>query len=263
MRNMEQVPPLDSVHRALRLLVALRDGQVLSVKDASAMLDVVPSTAHRLLAALCYDGFAVQDRERRYRAGPELAPHEEMSYPPNQLRGAIWPSIETLNKTLDETIQVWVLQGPRVRYIDGIESTQSLSVRTAMWDLVPAYCSAGGKALLATLSNAELESIHAGGLPPWRSSRITSLQSLKRHLVTVRQNGYALNLEEAAQGIAGIAACVKDPGGRAVAGISVAIPSIRFNRKKIPDYVEALRAAVASAEADLGKPARGAAAHAP
>lgn len=256
MGNIEQTPPLDSVHRALQLVVALRDGQVLSVKDAAATLQVVPSTAHRLLAALCYDGFAVQDRERRYRAGPELAHREEMHYPPNQLRGLIWPAIETLNKTLDETIQVWVLQGPRVRYIDGIESTQSLSVRTAMWDLVPAYCSAGGKALLATLSNAELESLHAGGLPPWRSSRITSLQALKRHLVTVRQNGYALNIEEAAQGISGIAASVKDATGRAVAGISVAIPSVRFNRKKIPDYVEALHAAVGMAEVELAKPPR-------
>ena len=74
MRNFQQPPPLDSVHRALRLLVTLRDGQVLSVKDAAAMLEVVPSTAHRLLVALCYDGFAVQDRDRRYRAGPEAGP---------------------------------------------------------------------------------------------------------------------------------------------------------------------------------------------
>ncbi|GAA5199367.1 hypothetical protein GCM10023346_38900 [Arthrobacter gyeryongensis] len=224
------------------------------MKDAAELLEVVPSTAYRLLVALCYDGFASQDGDRRYRAGPEIAGHHHGTLSPGQLRIVLRPAIEELNRTLNETIQVWVLNGPRVSYIDGLESTQPLSVRTGVWDLVPAYSSAGGKALLAELGPAELESIHSGGLIPWRSARITTLQTLKRHLVTVRQDGYALNLEEAAQGIAGIAACVKDPAGYPVAAISVAIPSIRFSRKKIPEYAEALRTAVDVAETEIGKP---------
>lgn len=254
MRNNDQTPPLDSVHRALQLILALRAGRALAVKDAAELLGVVPSTAYRLLAALCYDGFAIQDRDRRYRAGPELAGHHEGSYSPGQLRMVLRPAIEELNRILNETIQVWVLKGARVSYVDGLESTQPLSVRTGVWDLVPAYSSAGGKALLAELGRPELESIHADGLIPWRSARITTLQSLKRHLVTVRQDGYALNMEEAAQGIAGIAACAKDPAGYPVAAISVAIPSIRFNRKRIPEYAEALHAAVNVAEMELAKP---------
>lgn len=254
MRNDDQTPPLDSVHRALQLVLALRAGKSFAVKDAADMLEVVPSTAYRLLAALCYDGFASQGRDRRYRAGPELAGAHADSYSPGQLRMLLRPAIEELNRILNETIQVWVLNGPRVSYVDGLESTQPLSVRTGVWDLVPAYSSAGGKALLAELGRAELESIHSGGLIPWRSARITTLQSLKRHLVSVRQDGYALNLEEAAQGISGIAACAKDPAGYPVAAISVAIPSIRFSRKKIPEYAEALHAAVTFAEKEMAKP---------
>jgi len=254
MRNGEQAPPLDSVHRALMLIKALRAGRSLAVKDAAELLEVVPSTAYRLLVALCYDGFASQDGDRRYRAGPEIASRHQGTFSPGQLRIVLRPAIEELNRTLNETIQVWVLKGPRVSYVDGLESTQPLSVRTGVWDLVPAYSSAGGKALLAELGRTELDSIHADGLIPWRSARITTLQSLKRHLVTVRQEGYALNQEEAAQGIAGIAACVKDPAGYPVAAISVAIPSIRFNRKRIPEYAEALRAAVVVAETEIAKP---------
>jgi IclR family acetate operon transcriptional repressor len=166
----------------------------------------------------------------------------------------MWPAIEELNRTLNETIQVWVLKGARVSYIDGLESTQPLSVRTGVWDLVPAYCSAGGKVLLAELGNNELESIHADGLIPWRSSNITTLQLLKRRLVTVRQDGYAVSLEEAAQGIAGIAACVKDALGHPVAAISVAIPRSRLNRKQIPAYAKALQAAVDIVEMKITKP---------
>jgi IclR family acetate operon transcriptional repressor len=239
MRNSEPLPPLDSVHRALQLVLALREGGDLAVKDVSELLDVVPSTAYRLLAALCYDGFAIQGRDRRYRAGPELAGRYEGSFSPAQLRTLMRPAIEELNRTLNETIQVWVLKGARVSYIDGLESTQPLSVRTGVWDLVPAYCSAGGKVLLAELGNNELESIHADGLI---------------RLVTVRQDGYAVSLEEAAQGIAGIAACVKDALGHPVAAISVAIPRSRLNRKQIPAYAKALQAAVDIVEMKITKP---------
>ena len=70
--------PVESVDRALVLLTALRDGEVLSVTDAAARLGVAPSTAHRLLTSLVHRDFAFQDRDRRYRRGPALlAPRSE------------------------------------------------------------------------------------------------------------------------------------------------------------------------------------------
>lgn len=250
MRNADKTP-LDSVHRALQLVVVLRSGEVLGVKEAAALLDVVPSTAHRLLAALCYDGFAEQARDRRYRAGPQLGSRHGDVPSLGRLRLVVRPVLESLNGWLDETVQAWVLDGARVRYVDGIESNQLLSVRTGQWDNVPAYCSAGGKSLLAGLSATKLEKVHRDGLPPWRSSRITSMQGLKRHLATVRRNGYALNLEEAAQGVNGLAMCAKDGDGNPIVAVSVAIPASRFRRLELPGYLTALQEAVASIETSL------------
>lgn len=250
MRNTSE-SPLDSVHRALQLVVALRRGDILSVKEAAALLGVVSSTAHRLLAALCYDGFAEQTRDRRYRAGPELGGRRGDATPLSRLRLVVRPVLQSLNEQLDETVQAWVLDGARVRYLDGIESKQVLNVRTGLWDDVPAYCSAGGKSLLAWLSLAELEELHREGLPQWRSSRITSVQGLKRHLTLVRRNGYALNLEEAAQGVNGLAMCVKDAAGSPIVAVSVAIPASRFRRSQVHGYVAALQEAVDSIESTL------------
>ena len=144
---------------------------------------------------------------------------------------------------------MWVLQGPSVSYIDGIESTQSLSVRTGHLGPNPRLLFRGRQgAARATLGHAELESIYAGGLTPWRLSRITSLQIAQAAPGDRAAKRLRPKSRRSPQGIAGIGVCVKDPGGHAVAGISVAIPSIRFSRKKIPDYVEALRAAVVTAE---------------
>ena len=113
---------------------------------------------------------------------------------------------------------------------------------------MPAYASAAGKALLSELNNSQLEEVFAGGLPPARASRLTSLQSIKRHLQAVRARGYAISIEESAQGVDGIAVCSKDAFGRPIFAISLAIPSSRFERTKVPEYVEALRHAVDQTE---------------
>jgi DNA-binding IclR family transcriptional regulator len=243
-------PPLDSVHRALQLAIHLRSVDKLSVTEAAEILGVVPSTAHRLLVALCYDGFAEQGSDRMYRKGPTLGDGRDTASL-SELRTITHPVLEALNEKLNETVQAWVLENVRVRYVDGVESNQSLSVRTGHWDNVPAYCSAGGKSLLAQMNTSDLESLHRRGLPPWRDSPITTIPALKRHLAAVRRNGYALNLEESAQGINGLALSTHPAVSSPAVAISVAIPSSRFKRQDIPRYTGVLRQAVEDLEGAL------------
>jgi DNA-binding IclR family transcriptional regulator len=66
------VPPLDAVDRALQLLVLLHEEGRVGVTQVSDRLGVSPSAAHRLLNALVYRDFAVQDNDRRYCSGPKL-----------------------------------------------------------------------------------------------------------------------------------------------------------------------------------------------
>jgi DNA-binding IclR family transcriptional regulator len=162
----------------------------------------------------------------------------------SEIRNFARPVLEALNADLNETVQAWVLEDVRVRYVDGIESGRSLSVRTGHWDNVPAYCSAGGKSLLARMNAADLESLHSAGLPPWRDSQITTVQALKRHLAAVRRTGYALNLEESAQGINGLAVSTRPTANKPAVAISIAIPSTRFKRQDVGRYAGILQNAV-------------------
>lgn len=247
-------PPIDAVHRALVLLKHLRDGQTIGVKDAANTLGVAPSTAHRLLNALCYDGFAVQDWERRYRLGPEFRPDQTRPIRIGDLRAVVRPIIEELSLRYGETVHVWIRQGPLLRWVDGVEGSAPAHVSPDRWDRVPAYASAAGKALLSELTNKQLEAVYSAGLPPARSSRIANVRALKRHLSAVRRLGYAISIEESAQGVDGVAVCAKDVLGRPVFAISLAIPSSRFDRSALPDYVDSLRAAVERTEDALAQP---------
>lgn len=243
--------PVESVDRALVLLTALHDGATLSVTDAAALLAVAPSTAYRLLASLVFRGFAAQDRDRRYRLGPVLAPRPSEPLTPSGLRALAHPLLEQLHDQVGETVQLMVLHRQNIRFLDGIECELPLRVGVRIGDEMPAHCSAGGKAILAALSNADLDRLYHLGLPPWPTARYTDLPALKRHLARVRRAGYGANVEETEQGVSGIGMAVRDDRGRPVGALTVAVPSARFLRERMEVMIDPLSQAVTALESRL------------
>ncbi|MBA3367554.1 MAG: helix-turn-helix domain-containing protein, partial [Geodermatophilaceae bacterium] len=65
--------PIESVDSALRVLVLFGERPQLRLTDVSQYLGVASSTAHRLLAMLCYRGLVRQSAATRsYEPGPAL-----------------------------------------------------------------------------------------------------------------------------------------------------------------------------------------------
>lgn len=214
--------------RALRLMTLLQSGQAVTVTSAAQHLEVVPSTAHRLLGALVRRDYAVQDAQRRYVAGPALI-GGPTSITIGALSAAAAPYLKELHDTFDETAHVMVLEGPWIRFVDGIESSKALRVSVRSRGTMPAHCSAGGKAMLAALNRRELDARYQEGLPDWPSAKVHSLPMLHKDLDDVRRRGYGINIEETEPGVSGVAAAVVAPSGRPIAALTLAVPSSRFH----------------------------------
>ncbi len=223
----------------------------MSVTAAAEHLGVVPSTAHRLLAALCARGFAIQDRDRRYRAGPELAAMLGSGVNQGALRKAARPALEWLTDAVGETSHLMILNGPNIEFIDGVEARTVLKIAARIGDQMPAYCSAGGKALLAALGDDEVDTVYHNGLTPWRTARITDVAALKSHLEGVRTIGYGVNTGETESGVCGIGMCVHGSDRRPVAALTIAVPSPRFDPHNLGRLAQTLHEAVAMIEEKL------------
>jgi IclR family acetate operon transcriptional repressor len=233
MRNEQASSQLGSVDRALRLIMMLQAGETVSVTEAAARLDVAPSTAHRLLGALSYRGFAIQDAARRYSIGPALAAHAA-TVTTATLRSAASPALAALRQAFQETAHLMVLRGTLIQFVDGVEADRALRIGLRIGGTMPAYCSAGGKAMLAALSTPEVEALHAAGLPEWPTAKIRSLTDLKRQLAEIRQTSYGVQIEETEAGVCGVGAAILDLTGRPVAGLTLALPVGRFDRRSVP-----------------------------
>ena len=139
----EQPAPIESVDRALRLVELLRDEDAVSLTEAAERLDVPPSTAHRLLAALMHRDFAVRDG-KLYRAGPSLVVRREEPVTVQGLREVFQPALELLHDRVQETAQLLAWEGKDTRFVVGIEPDRIRSLVALAGDVRVTF--AGGVA---------------------------------------------------------------------------------------------------------------------
>lgn len=221
---------MESVHRALVLLKLLIEEGSLGVLESAEALGVNASTAQRLLATLAQDGFAVQSRDRRYHLGPALH-SPALTGGASPLIDRLRPALESAFDRSGETVHLATLVGTRIQHIDGIEATSHMlrfGHRVGQW--LPAHITAGGKALLADLSDDEVEAryklLHAGSA----TGLSADVPALLSTLADVRTRRVAWNLEQSEPGIAAVGISIGAPGAQRAA-LSIAAPIARFTRE--------------------------------
>jgi IclR family transcriptional regulator, acetate operon repressor len=245
-------PPytIGSVDSALLLATLLQQEGPMRVTDAAERLGVSASTAHRLLGMLVYRDFAEQLPDRRYGAGPVLRSGPVPQTPAARLREVAMPHLRRLVDALGETANVMVLAGSDVRFVATAECDHILRVGDRAGRTLPAHLSSGGKAVLAALEPAEL----AGFLGELDGSEAARLE---RELRVVRRRGFALNDQQTEAGLTAIGVAVPDPAGAYRAALSLAVPTARYARDRLPSWTSALAATATAVAQDLarGEPA--------
>ncbi|MBJ8348259.1 IclR family transcriptional regulator [Antrihabitans sp. YC2-6] len=235
-----------SVDNALQIALMLMNDRSLRISELAATLGIARSTAHRLLAMLVYRGFAVQDEFRTYRAGPAIQ-RDGTEERQRDLRSVARRHLERLRSTYDETVHLMVLRGPQVLFLESVEGAQALKIGSRAGAVMPAHVSSGGKTLLADLSTPALRALYADSA----AADKPEFEQLERTLTATRRRGYGLNLGEAERGIHAIGAAVHEPAGRAVAAISLSLPSLRLPRRRIAELAASVLATAAAIDADL------------
>jgi DNA-binding IclR family transcriptional regulator len=250
-----KTPPtyaIASVDHALRIATMLQLEGTLTVADVADRLGVARSTAHRLLQMLVYRDFAVQDEARVYHAGPvlQLAAHSQSQT--SLLRTAALPHMRRLVDVVDESCNLTVRTGATVRFIASVESSQVLRVGSREGMVFPAYRTSGGLLLLADLS---AEGLAAALDEPYDDTTDRpDVGKLRAELAKVRRQGFAVNQGRSERGVVAVGVPVHDADGVALAGLSVSMPSVRYDKERLPQLVATLTRAAGAIERDLERP---------
>ena len=160
------------------------------------------------------------------------------------LREVALPHLRRLVAAMGETANVMVLAGSDVRFVATVESDQVLRVGDRTGRTLPAHLSSGGKAALATLGDDELAAV-LEHLDEAATARLV------RELRTVRRRGFAVNDQETEAGLTAVGVAIPPAGGFTGAALSLAAPSARYARDRLPVWGAALSGAAGAIARDL------------
>lgn len=156
------------------------------------------------------------------------------------LRSEAAPILEKLRFEFDETVHLAVLDDElRVVYLEKLESPHAVGLMMSrVGRTVPAYCTAIGKVLLASLDGDPVADLEArGALRRYTPNTILEPEAIRHELQTVRKQGFALDFEEHELGVRCVGCSVKGPQERVVAAVSIAGPTHRLPKKLLKGRV--------------------------
>ena len=206
------VPAID---RAVRILALLENTpQVrLTVTEIARRLGIPKSTTFNLCTALV-DGQLLRRSHEGFQLGRRLVSLGSAYVSSVDLVREFYEVCRAAPVDLGATIQLSVLDdGFNAIYLayQDCNSGLQLGLSGAVGRLVPANCSASGKALLAALPAAEFEARlqQLGRLSGLTPTSIVSIAKLRKELAHIRQQGFATETGEAVSGLTCVAGVIR------------------------------------------------------
>jgi len=211
----------------------------LSLLELGRRVGLPRSTAHRIVRALTEEGMVATTPAGKLRVGPALIGMAVASR--RELRHEAGPYLDRLAHELRETVNLAVLDGGEVLFIDQYAPRRYLSIASEIGARFPVYCTAAGKVLLAALPDEEVGRRLPKRLAPLTPATTTDRSRLLEELAEVCERGVAYDREVHAPGVSAVATAVTDAVGT-VAAVSVVMPSVRFAGSEERITEELLRA---------------------
>ncbi|KAA0109968.1 IclR family transcriptional regulator [Mycolicibacterium sp. P9-22] len=221
-----------SVSKAMAVLNTLAtsaDG-VLGVTEIARRIGMPKSTTHRLLQILQDGGLAERDG-RQYRLGSQIVELSSAALRTRyrELHEVALPVMDELYESVHETIHLGMLSEGKVVYLEKITAPGGSRIPSRVGGRVPWSCTSMGKAIMAFSPPELMDRGFSSPLERMTSHSVVLPRLLHTQLMEARERGVAFSLEESRLGLACVGAPILNRAGVAIAAISVAGPTTRFN----------------------------------
>ncbi|MEI9906339.1 MAG: IclR family transcriptional regulator [Asticcacaulis sp.] len=223
--QMQDAEPVKGINGALTLMRGLEVLDRVAKGDntlgkISKSLGLNKSTVHRLATTLVESKYLVMAQREGYGLGTKLL---ELGFAASQqitVTRVAREHLLKLNADTGDTVNLGVLDGTQVHYIDKIPGTRRIEVRCVIGERQLLRPTGLGKALLLDASEDALREVfqrEARDQPRYKYDLKSWLEVMKGY----RGGGYALDLDENEDRIRCVAAPIRDISNKIIAAISV------------------------------------------
>ena len=245
MKGPKKSKPIGVLTKTFRIIDDIQASPVpLTLKEISEQTSINKSTALRILAHLESEGYVDRAARGGYRVAGRLGQVGTRSSLEVKLREAADAPLREVWRITQETVNLGILDGLEVVYLESLESPQSFRLVAASGTHAAAYRTALGKAMLACLPAEQADAlIDSFSYQPYTPKTVTSAGQLREELARVRRQGYAMDDEESMLGVRCLAVAVLNHERRPIAGISISGPISRMSDARLPEFAAAIRTA--------------------
>lgn len=238
---------IKSVEKCFVILDCLHNGRrLMTLEEITQATGYKKTTCFRLLKTLRTLGIVeLSPDTKKYQFGPHLAALGLTALKNMNLRNTALPILQELRDETGETVNLTILSGSEILYVERIMSDYLVNVNVNIGDRLPVHCASMGKVIMAYLPEDRLEKIISSvTFVKKTDNTIVSRSALVRELEQIRADGYAINDEELEKGLRAVAAPIFNYTGEAFAATNIAWTTGRHpERRTFSEYAAKIMAA--------------------
>lgn len=225
---------VQSVDRALSILETLSNYESLSLMEISEKVDLHKATTHRLLSSLLDNGYIEKDPlSKQYRISLKLFELGNRRVQNIDFLNVAKSMIRQLAIEINQTVHLVIEDNQEVLYIDKYDPNEN-PMQSKIGMKAPMYCTAVGKAILSTKTNAEIaEYWERADIQKLTDNTIINLEDFLEETESIRKKSYAIDNEENEQGVICVGATFSSFKNITAGAISVSMPASDIEKKSL------------------------------
>ena len=237
---------IPSVTRAFNVLELFLENQnPLSVPEIIEHLGLPRTTTHELVNTLIHNGYLRREESHGNKVflGPKVLELGNVYALKLDLINEGRKVAEEIVARCDETVQMAILEATDAVFVAKVDCSKMVRMVSHVGSRLPAHCTAVGKMLLSSLSDAQLDELYGAqqSLQRMTPNSITSLTQLKHELSAIRRRGLSYDDCESNIDVSCVSAPVYNQNGKMLAAMSISVPITRITPSRQDELAALIR----------------------
>jgi IclR family transcriptional regulator, KDG regulon repressor len=243
----KRVPAIDKCFSILDLFARLN--KPLGVSEIANALNYNKSTVFNMLHTLNDLGILEKSGDNQFQYGTQLYNLGKAAGRSSELISTVHPYLEKINQKTKLSAFLGLRAGLRAVIIDKVDTAFDIKIYSEIGMRIPLLAGAGGRVLLAQMSNAEVNDILSKNkLEKFTPNSCVNKNKYKAMIKQVRKDGIAIDMEEYIEGIRGFAVPLKIFRANTQVAIWAVGLKKQITKENIPLYSKYLKTLVAEIE---------------
>lgn len=249
-----QPEAVSSVLKVFAILEALAKQKDIGITELSQRLMMSKSTTYRFLQTMKNLGFVYQEGETdKYGLTIKLFEVGACALEYTDLVPLADKEMQKIANQTNEALHLGIFEGHEIVYLHKIDSGYNLRMYSRIGRRNPLYSTAIGKVLMSDLDDDKVREILKDvEFKRHTENTLENIDQLLSELKDVRAQHFAQDNEEQETGLRCIAAPVYNRFGRIIAGVSISLPTVRFEEENLQGLVKMLQNAGKNISESLG-----------